>query len=88
MMRAILDTPAQLDRGVRWARWIDRSGPSRADGLGFLGIELDGQRNSGNASLLSVHGGRVKVRVIHTDEEIMIAKSVICALARGSNREA
>jgi acetate kinase len=46
------------------------------DGLGFLGIELDGKRNAKNAPLISPDTGRVKVRVIPTDEELMIARSV------------
>jgi acetate kinase len=46
------------------------------DGLGFLGIELNRKRNAKNAPLVSQDGGRVKVRVIRTDEELMIAKSV------------
>ena len=44
------------------------------DGLGFLGIELDEQQNAGNAGIISC--GRVAVRVIRTDEEMMIARSV------------
>jgi acetate kinase len=56
--------------------------------LGFLGIELDPQRNARNEPLISPNTGRVKVRVIHTDEEIMIARSVIRVLDHGSNREA
>ena len=50
------------------------------DQLGFLGIELNRERNADNASLISTDGGRVAVRVIRTDEEIMIAKSVIRVL--------
>jgi len=46
------------------------------DGLGFLGIELDGEFNAKNAPLISSQAGRVKVRVIRTDEEFMIARSV------------
>ena len=46
------------------------------DGLGFLGIELDQQRNPHNATLISSDTSRVAVRVIRTDEELMIAKSV------------
>ena len=46
------------------------------DGLGFLGIELDQKRNAENAPLISADAGRVKVRVIRTDEELMIARSV------------
>ena len=46
------------------------------DGLGFLGIELDRERNAKNAPLISSDAVRVKVRVIRTDEELMIARSV------------
>jgi acetate kinase len=46
------------------------------DGLGFLGIGIDRRRNARNAAVISRRGGRVKVRVIHTDEESMIARSV------------
>ena len=45
-------------------------------GLDFLGIVLDASRNAQNDALISPDGTRVKVRVIHTDEELMIAKSV------------
>jgi acetate kinase len=54
------------------------------DGLSFLGITLDGPRNAKNASLISTDAGPVNVRVIRTDEEIMIAKSVIRVLGLGS----
>jgi acetate kinase len=46
------------------------------DGLNFLGIELDEARNARNASVISTDAGPVTVRVIRTDEEIMIARSV------------
>ena len=45
-------------------------------GLGFLGIELSEDRNARNAPLISTDAGRVAVRVIRTDEELMIARSV------------
>jgi acetate kinase len=48
--------------------------------LGFLGIEIDRRRNRKNAELISPDSGRVKVRVIRTDEDLMIARSVIRAL--------
>jgi acetate kinase len=53
-------------------------------GLGFLGVALDGKRNFRNAPLISPSAGRVKVRVIHTDEELMIARSVIRLLRLAS----
>ena len=54
------------------------------DGLGFLGIELDPQRNAKNAPLISPDVGRVKLRVIRTDEQLMIARSVARVLNLGS----
>jgi acetate kinase len=53
------------------------------DGLGFLGIELNKQRNEENAGMISTDPGRVTVRVIHTDEELMIARSVSRVLGLG-----
>ena len=47
------------------------------DELGFLGIELDQKRNAEHAPWISSGTGRVKVRVIRTDEELMIARSVM-----------
>jgi acetate kinase len=46
------------------------------DGLVFLGIELEGKRNTENEGVISVAGSRVAVRVIHTDEEWVIANTV------------
>src|SRR5208337_1625538 len=46
------------------------------DGLGFLGIELEEKRNAANEGVISSSASRVAVRVIHTDEEQMIAKTV------------
>jgi acetate kinase len=56
-------------------------------GLGFLGVELNPRRNAKNALLISPDDGRVKVRVIRTDEEIMIARSVTRVLHLGSVRK-
>jgi acetate kinase len=49
-------------------------------GLGFLGIVLDRRRNERHAPVISSRVGRVAVRVIHTDEAFMIARSVIRTL--------
>ena len=46
------------------------------DGLGFLGIELEDKRNAANEGVISSETSRVPVRVIHTDEEWMIANTV------------
>lgn len=45
-------------------------------GLEFLGIEIEEQRNVINANVISTETSRVAVRVMHTDEEVMIAESV------------
>jgi acetate kinase len=58
------------------------------DGLGFLGIELDPARNDRNAALISSDAGRVTVRVIRTDEDLMIATLVTRLLHLGSLRKA
>jgi acetate kinase len=46
------------------------------NGLEFLGIELDEHHNTANDGVISAATSRVDVRVIHTDEELMIARSV------------
>jgi acetate kinase len=53
------------------------------DGLEFLGIRLEEKRNTANEGVISAATGRVAVRVIHTDEELMIARSVCRALGLG-----
>ena len=50
------------------------------EGLDFLGIKLDKARNKKNAAMISTTAGCVKVRVIRTDEELMIARSVLPAV--------
>jgi acetate kinase len=54
------------------------------EGLGFLGIALDENRNASSAVLISTDQSPVKVRVIRTDEELMIAKTVAQLMARSS----
>jgi acetate kinase len=57
------------------------------DGLGFLGIELSQMCNTKNAPLISPDSGRVKVRVIRTDEELMLARSTAHVLNLSSIRQ-
>ena len=45
-------------------------------GLGFLGIKIDSARNRRHAPVVSRAGSRPIVRVIKTDEELMIARAV------------
>ena len=56
-------------------------------GLTFLGIEIHATRNARNAPLISPDAAAVKVRVIRTDEELMIARSVTRLLHLGSTWE-
>ena len=53
------------------------------EGLGFLGIELHESQNAETAGLISTDAGRVAVRVIRTDEEQMIARTVCRILGLG-----
>jgi acetate kinase len=52
------------------------------EGLEFLGVAIDHARNQQNEAVISGEGGRVTVRVIHTDEEREIAASVMALLSR------
>ncbi|MGH8742721.1 MAG: acetate/propionate family kinase, partial [Burkholderiales bacterium] len=54
------------------------------NGLVFLGVELDERRNAGNAAVISVAASRVTVRVIKTDEELVIVRAV-CHILRGED---
>jgi acetate kinase len=48
--------------------------------LKFLGVELNDSLNAEGAAVISEKNSRINVRVIHTDEELMIARSVIRVL--------
>ena len=52
------------------------------DGLQFLGIEIDDARNAANEGVISTASGRIRVRVIPTDEERMMARSAHELLTR------
>lgn len=46
------------------------------EGLGFLGVVVDEAHNAADAGIISKEGCGVTVRVIHTDEESQLARSV------------
>jgi len=46
------------------------------EGLQFLGLKLNPTRNNASAPIISTPASKVTVRVIRTDEEIMLARSV------------
>ena len=54
------------------------------DGLEFLRLELDETRNAVSEKVISAAISRVEVRVMHTDEERMIARSVCRVLGLGT----
>lgn len=51
------------------------------EGLGFLGVHLDEDRNATGEPVISVDHSNVRVRVIRTDEDVIIAKAVFRMLA-------
>src|ERR1035438_6213606 len=57
------------------------------DGLEFLGIDLEEKRNAANEGVISTAASRVAVRVIRTDEESMIAKTVCRVLGLAEKRK-
>ena len=73
-----------LDTLVFSAGIGERSAPIRAricEGLDFLGIELHSARNAAHAAVISADSSGATVRVMRTDEELMIARSVSRLLA-------
>ena len=52
------------------------------DGLGFLGITLDADRNAANTAEISPPGAQIRVLVRRTDEERMIAEHTREVLTR------
>jgi acetate kinase len=64
----------------------EHAAPVRAricEGLEFLGVRLDKSRNAAHADVISAKSSRVAIRIIRTDEELMIAKSVCRVIAGG-----
>jgi acetate kinase len=57
------------------------------EGLGFLGIEIGERPNADSAAVISTDASRVTVRVIPTDEDLMIARSVDRILKTGPVKE-
>ena len=57
------------------------------EGLGFLGIRLHEDSNAAHAAVISANASQVTVRVIRTDEELMIARSVARVLGLDTRRQ-
>jgi acetate kinase len=59
------------------------------DGLGFLGVDLDPERNRSGARAISRDASTVRVEAFATDEESMIARHTVALIApRAIPREA
>ena len=56
---------------------------SICEGLAFLGVRLEGRANAANAPVISMPDGPVIVRVIPTDEEVMIARAAWDVVGNG-----
>ena len=56
-------------------------------GLEFLGIAIDEQSYAQNVDVISTETGRVAVRIMHTDEELFIGKSVCGILGLTNQKE-
>jgi acetate kinase len=54
------------------------------NGLGFLGVRIDARRNRTDAPVISAASSRVTVRVVPTDEALMIATSIERSLRLGA----
>jgi acetate kinase len=67
----------------------ERAAPVRAEiceGLEHLGVAIDGAANARNAEIINQSGSRCAVRVVETDEDLMIARHTREILLEG-NRE-
>ena len=53
------------------------------DALAFLGVSVDSLANGSHAPAMSREGSRVTVRVIPTNEELMIARATYRIVAEG-----
>lgn len=52
------------------------------DNLEFLGIELNEIKNMNNEGVISTEAGKITIRVIRTNEEVLIARQVNSVLKK------
>jgi acetate kinase len=82
-LAAVLDG---LDTLVFTAGIGERSAAIRGricDGLRYLGVELDATRNAADAPIISADTSRVVVRVIPTNEDLIIARQTLQIILEG-----
>jgi acetate kinase len=56
------------------------------EGLEFLGIRIDPLRNEAHAPMISREGHPVTVRVMRTDEDLMIARHTVGQVSKRDRR--
>jgi acetate kinase len=74
---ALVATLGGLDTLVFTGGVGEHAAPVRAricDGLAFMGVYIDGQRNAAGAAVISADAAPVTVRVMATHEDLMIAR--------------
>jgi acetate kinase len=54
-------------------------------GLDYLGVQFHSNRNAANEGVISAENSRVVVRVIATDEDLVIARHVAALLTKGAS---
>jgi len=77
-----------LDTLVFTAGIGERAAPIRAricDGLEYLGLLIDAERNDVHASIISTAASRVVVRVMRTNEDLVIARHTRRLIEEGGN---
>jgi len=52
------------------------------EGMGWLGLEIDGEANAAGAEVVSAPGSAAQIRVIATNEEMTIARAAMALLGR------
>ena len=78
MVRAMSNWREQIaaDEDSKFNHYASEIRARICEGLGFLGVRLDTSANASNAPVISAADAFVHVRVIPTDEELMIARTV------------
>ena len=82
---ALISTLGGLDTLIFTGGIGENSMPVRqaiCEGMSYVGIQLDPGRNAANDSIISVPGSAVTVRVIPTNEELMIVRHTSRVLRR------
>ena len=58
------------------------------DRLAWMGVTLDEEANARNAAIISAPESRIEVRIIPTDEEVILAKQTALVIGEGAHGDA